>query len=151
MSVTPNTIIDLHSQCRDHLTIHLGPNMFFFTITLSPKLYQYTTPTQFAMTCLEVRHIHAKNTKRFVQTVETTANGNIHYHSICLFGDKVQRINFINALRKKRILGFIKMTDNSIIHVDNMNRSISYLLKEYYETVKLLHSPNYKPEFFFIE
>lgn len=74
------------------------------------------------MTVNEVKSILSQNT--CLMSTEITKNANVHYHAIIDFKTSLSRIAMINKLRRKRCLGYFKITPNPITFGDNLKRSI---------------------------
>lgn len=143
---------DTYIKARDqlHLRLYTKCIISFFTLTLQPKLYKYTTMTQFEMTHLEVQHIISSCARSCtILSTEITQQGNIHYHFICCFEEKHHKVALINKLKKKRLLGFVNVSPD-ITCIQEANRALIYLFKDAKTTAKILHSENYKPEFIIV-
>ena len=96
------------------------------------------------MTYNEVKHILSNSNACLIST-ELTKEGNVHYHAIIHFRSNLNRITVINNIKKKRILGYYKITHNAITHIDNLKRTIQYLHKDVSTTKSILHKGGYKP------
>lgn len=123
----------------------LGEGLVFVTITLKPKLYKYQSLTQFELTHLDIESCLYRHSTAYM-SVELTSDGNVHYHAICHFGTKLQRIHMMNMFKKNRQIGFVKITPNPIESLESLTRSAHYLVKSISDTSKVLHSSNYKPD-----
>lgn len=142
----PDEVNAIEQQAREYLINYMGEDLIFITITLKPRLYKFQSMTQYEMSVNEVTAILC-NSVRAVMGCELTKDGNVHYHAIVKFRDKLNRINVVNCLRrKKNLIGYYKLTDNAISHTDNLERSIRYLTKDLLDTQNILHTRNYKPE-----
>lgn len=124
----------------------MGPNLMFITITLKPKLYKFQATTQYELTVCEIQHIFNQRCNDTTFVCEITEAGNIHYHAMTIFTDKVRKLCFIDAIKRNKHFGFMKITPNSIDHIDNLTRSANYLTKELLVTSKILNKPGYTPE-----
>lgn len=111
---------------------------YFITITIKPKLYQYSSVTQIELTNNILFDLLYKYTKDFYCVAEHTKAGNIHYHAVLEFDPSVygQRTLLINALKKTKIIGFFKLDTKSI---EECERVANYMTKDLYETYKILH------------
>lgn len=114
------------------------PGSYFFTITLKPKLYKYSSVTQYELTYGTIQHHLMTTVQDFEFVPEHTQQGNIHYHGWIYDNNPLQRINLLNKLKRDRTLGFIKMTPEVIITNEQIKRSHDYLCKDYVNTRKLL-------------
>ena len=117
-------------------------NSYFTTITLPPKLYKYSSITQYELTFHEINKILSQTTEHYLIMTELTSLGNIHYHCIVKCTDKPRLILLINTLKKKR--GLIGYSHFKAIDGGHEN-VIKYLIKDVENTTKILHTCNYKP------
>jgi hypothetical protein len=110
---------------------------YFVTITLDPKLYKYTSLTQFEMTACEVHNIIDHASLDYGCVAELTDDANVHYHAWIDFRSYSHRIQFINRIKKCRILGFIKINKEPI---ENVVRVYDYMIKQYKITKQYINS-----------
>lgn len=101
---------------------------WFMTVTLKPKVYKYSTTTQFELSVQELEHICILHSTAFAFVPEITKQGNVHYHGWITFFDTLNKIHFINNIKKRHnMLGFLKINDQPIEEVD---RTYQYIIKE---------------------
>lgn len=128
-----------------------GNTMYFITITLSPKLYKYYFTTQYDMTVNELRSILLTNADKSMMVIESTKQANVHYHGIVLFKDEIQKLVFIDKIKRKRVFGFCKITDKPIDTLESFERAFKYLTKDIKTTERLLYTrAGYKPDILFM-
>lgn len=125
--------------------------LYFFTVTLKPKLYKYVSYQQFIQTMPELVHIFhslnlgTKNTlPRWFVIAELTKEANVHYHGIVHADDKDILYTFINKVKRNRKLGFVKVND-PVKTQEMFDRVLNYLLKEYDRTRKQIVHGSHKP------
>lgn len=106
----------------------------FITVTLSPKLYKYSSITQLELTLTHLYKILLLG-GRSVVVCEHTSSGNIHYHLI-LSASRLQSILIANKLRKQRGLGHIHI--KSIASESEFNRAYEYIRKDLTTTRRLI-------------
>lgn len=110
----------------------------FVTITLSPKVYKYSSTTQFEFTVHELECALRSSSELFQCVPELTNDGNVHYHAWVKFNDKYQLVSFINKIKRMRgRFGFVKVNRETI---ENVSRVKEYMLKEYKITDKTIKS-----------
>lgn len=125
--------------------------LYFVTVTLPPKLFKYSAITQYEMTINELRSIFATWTDQFTLTVELTTAGSVHYHALAKIPTKLQIFRFIEAIKKKRVLGFMKI-NNTPVHLDEMlKKSCNYLIKDLHVTKEIIRRGTYTPDLLFIK
>lgn len=117
--------------------------LWFITITLKPKLYKYSSVTQYEMSVNIVEAILRNHTDSYVLVTELTASANIHYHAIIQIRDKYQMCTLLNKIKRVRELGNSKVNDKPVVE---LQRTFEYMLKEVNVTRKVISTPNYKPE-----
>lgn len=109
----------------------------FLTVTLSPKLYKYSSVTQLELTNNILYKLLYKNTAHYTIVAEHTKQCNIHYHALVSFTDSgPQQIGLLNKLRSQKLFGFVKF-DSSI--GDNV-KACNYLTKDIYDTIEVFKS-----------
>lgn len=118
-----------------------SPMLYFVTLTLKPKMYKYSSKTQFEITSGDVYDIINRSSVQFVCIPEHTAVGNVHYHAVVLFRDKSNVIMFNNKVKKIKSLGMTKITPTPIESLEQLNRSCEYLFKELDLTKKCIDMP----------
>lgn len=145
----------MHKRYNEHELIrgiydthdkHRSDNLVFTTLTLSPKIYKYQPITQYELTVNDIEKYLRSYTCKTTYSVELTQDGNVHYHTISYFNDKLQKLLFINSIKKNKTLGFLKITSNPIITPEQLNRAAQYLIKELNITAKIICRNGYKPE-----
>lgn len=110
----------------------------FVTVTVSPKLYKYSSTTQFEMTCHELECLLKSQSSAFQCVPELTWNGNVHYHAWVKFDNKDRIITFVNKVKRlHHKFGFTKINNDVIIERE---RVANYMLKEYKITNKAIKS-----------
>lgn len=114
------------------------PGSFFYTITLKPKLYKYSSVTQYELTYGILLHHLIQTVQDFEFVPEHTQQGNIHYHGWVYDSNPLQKINLLNKLKRERSFGFIKLTPDIIINEDQIQRTHKYMCKDFEDTKKLL-------------
>lgn len=120
------------------------PNSLFFTITLKPKLYKYSSITQLELTNMKLFHLIYSCCRHYIVVAEHTKQGNVHYHAI-VDVDDLSKMLLLNLLKKQKEFGFIKMDPNQIVH---KKACAEYLCKSLRDNKKIFHaSPNHKPMF----
>lgn len=122
----------------------IGSNTYFITITLKPKLYKYSSGTQFDISKPEVDKL-LYSVYEYVSVAEMTVEGNCHWHAICRFSNDLNRIRFIDCVKKNRTLGYIKVTPKPVDSKESLDRAFQYMKKDVSTTTSLLHTANYKP------
>lgn len=122
----------------------IGPETFFITVTLKPKLYKFTAHTQYQITTYDMDKCIYQSDD-YILVPECTKDGNIHYHAIVSFRNALQRISFIDSVKKNKTLGFIKLTPKPLDNKESFDRAYNYLLKDVHTTTKLVHTANYTP------
>lgn len=136
MNITGQDIRDevrnMHIRCTE-LT-------FFLTLTLKPQYYKYTSSMQRELTQNSVCTRLREHTSEFVITVELTKQGNVHYHAIAVFKNKVDMYKWINLHKGKSSMGYTRVTPNPITFQDNMIRSKEYLIKDVDTTSKIINA-----------
>lgn len=110
---------------------------YFVTITLSPKLYKYSSTTQYELTIGELRQLFETSAARWAIVPELTDKGNIHYHGWIVLETKYAYILFLNKLKRKKSLGFCKINDERIKDIDRVFR---YMFKEFRLTRTVIKS-----------
>lgn len=111
---------------------------YFFTVTLSPKLYKYSITTQYELTqckMIDVLEVHA-HTYNFVP--EITSTGNIHYHGWVSLTSAFHRFKILDKFKNKQMFGFIKLTPECILTKESAVRVCNYMNKEIEQTKKLI-------------
>lgn len=116
------------------------PGSMFLTITLQPKLYKYSSVTQFELTHGLIEHIFEQTVDDFEMIPEHTGQGNIHYHAWFKFSRDPQKILAMNKLRRTRSLGFIKLTPDRILTDEGIKKVHNYMNKDFDTTRKGLAS-----------
>lgn len=109
----------------------------FITITLKPKLYKYSSVTQFELTKHDIGMAICASSSDFCMIPEHTAVGNIHYHAWFKPSNDLSTITLMNKLKKMRNVGFIKLTPEKIESNDSITRSYNYMNKDLDKTIKL--------------
>lgn len=112
--------------------------LYFYTVTLRPVLYKYASREQFGQTAYLIRNCASKYAKEYGIMPEITKDGNVHYHFWALFDNDTKRFLLLNELKRKRTLGFVKLTPEVIREETNLHRVIDYTLKEYDKTYGVL-------------
>lgn len=134
MNITGQDIKDevrsMHIRCTE-LT-------YFLTLTLKPAFYKFKSTLQRELTQNQICTRLREHTSEFVITVELTQQGNVHYHSIAVFKDKVNMFNWINSQKGRASVGYVRVTPNPITFQDNMIRSKEYLIKDVDTTSKII-------------
>lgn len=130
-----------------HVEEHIGldADAYFLTITLKPKLYKYSSITQLELTNNTVYQILYRCSKSFICVAEHTQAGNIHYHAVVAFGDKLRKIMMINMFKRNKDIGFVKIEDLPIV---NKTKVSEYITKDLYVNHKIFrscagHNPRY--------
>lgn len=118
----------------------------FITITLKPKLYKYSSVTQFELTRLDVESIFLSSNVKADFSVELTEQGNVHYHAVICSPDKFKAIHAINKFKRNRAFGHIHI--KPIGSQQEYERAINYIQKDIEGTKKILHTSNFKPEIY---
>lgn len=113
-------------------------NSWFVTITLPPKLYKYSSVTQYELTYGEIQHIMYSCCADFECIPEHTQQGNLHYHGWFTVAEVTSKILLMNKLKRSRQLGFIKLTTEPIITDESIRKTHTYMIKEYKDTKKIL-------------
>jgi len=123
---------------EDHLSV-----AYFYTVTLKPSCYKedsliqfnkYKTHLNVLLELLPANNFHTS-------IAEVTQSQNIHFHGVIKFVKlkmSPQKMWF-DALRKSKYFGF-----SSISQVENWDKTIEYLKKDFKETQKhvgLIHPP----------
>lgn len=114
--------------------LHDSKESYFITVTLKPKLYKFTSITQFELTHSEIIHIMDRHAADYVVATEHTKQGNIHYHVVAYIPSTAQKITMINMLKKNRLFGFIKFDPKPITH---RLQCVEYMTKDLYQTLKV--------------
>lgn len=115
----------------------LSPMTFFVTLTLPPKMYKYASITQWEITSGVISDIFMQ-WGGIIVVPELTHDANIHYHGIIKFHDVVKKCQFIDKCKRNRDIGYIKVTKNPLIKLEEWQRAIYYLLKDLPDTHKVL-------------
>lgn len=113
---------------------------YFITITLKPKLYKYSSTTQYELSYGTIQHILHTTVQDYEVVPEHTKDGNLHYHAWIYSSNPCAKILCLNRLKRDRSLGYIKLTPEIIIKEDQIIRVQEYLCKEFSYTVKILRS-----------
>jgi len=121
------------------------------TFTLSPKICKVTAMCQYDSTICEIRTLLKKHLGPHTLVTELTEIGNVHYHAVGYIKDKFAKISLIDAFKKKRAFGFLKVTPQPLYNEEHLNRTLDYLIKELPETSKIVRRGCYIPEMLFIE
>lgn len=135
-----------HQMILDRFEQHIGPHLWFVTITLKPKLYKFQALTQYEMTVNDFHKLLEQRVQNAVHVTELTETGNVHYHAIIKTTDKIKLLSFVDAIKRSRSFGYIKLTSNPIHFKENLIRSAHYLVKELNVTAKVIGRPGYTPE-----
>lgn len=135
--------IDLLSHMTDAYSFASIDNICMITVTLSPKLYKYKSFTQYEITINELRKLCDNQTERYVFTPEVTQAGNIHYHVLCRFNTRLQKITMINKLKGNKLFGFSKIS-NPCDNYERVNTTLAYILKDTSMTQKVLTAGSYR-------
>jgi hypothetical protein len=108
----------------------------FITITIKPKLYKYTSHTQFDLTWV---HVHCVLMRAYesIFVAEHTKQGNIHYHAM-FKGDNMAFMSIINGLKKDRMLGHIHVSPPFDGGLACKARAYIYMCKDVNDTMKQL-------------
>lgn len=125
----------LVDHCKGYIIdmLHDNKESYFLTITLKPKLYQFTTVTQFELTHSDIVTMLDAACKDYVIVTEFTKSANIHYHALVTFTSPTHRISLINKLKKNRLLGFTKFDPQPI---RSSIRVCDYMTKDLYVTLQ---------------
>lgn len=113
----------------------------FITFTLKPKYYKFQAGLQRELTQNTICTRLKEYTSEFVVTVELTQQGNIHYHAIAVFKNRVNMFQWMNLEKGRTSLGITRVTPNPITFQENMTRSKEYLIKDVEVTSKIIN-PN---------
>lgn len=128
-----------------------APDLFFVTFTLSPKLFKYNAITQYEMTICELQYVLNNQLSQYTLTTELTEAGNVHYHALIIIESKLTKMRLIEHIKKKRCLGFMKITPAAVCSEESLIRSVNYLIKDLNTTQKIIQRPNYKPDLLLIK
>lgn len=116
----------------------------FITITLKPKLYKFSSITQFELSFPYVHHVLDQRDCIFV--AEHTNQGNIHYHAM-FEGNGYGFVSTINQLKKCKSLGHVHISP--LLQGDMQRiRSYLYMCKSLVDNLKLLHQVRHKCIFY---
>lgn len=119
---------------------------YFFTITLRPKIFKYSSITQLELTLADIAKKLYRYTSHFVIVAELTKQGNVHYHAICSFSEAYRKNLMVDAFKKDKICGFIH-TDGNVI--EDMKRVADYITKDVYNTIRVIRQHRgYIPRFY---
>lgn len=128
---------------------NINHNLLFLTVTLPPKMYKFQSITQFDLTINDLFRILNVYGDKYTGSVELTEVGNVHYHMIIKVGNSQDKINLINAFKRKRTFGFVKVSPD-ITTPDSLNKSANYICKALNETANIIYNrPNYRPDILF--
>lgn len=132
-------------EFESHFERDLSPELVFYTITLKPRLYKFQALTQYELTINDLRKLLMGSCTKSCYSVELTDAGNVHYHGIALFRDRIRRLCFIDQVKRAKSFGFVKLTNNAIETKDQLTRSICYISKDLATTTKIICRKGWNP------
>lgn len=124
--------------------VYSNVNLYFYTVTLSPKLYKLASKEQFMQTSFIIRNTIHKYARHYGIMPEITKDGNVHYHFWATIKNEENRFILLNELKRKQKLGFIKLTPNKVDTPESLDRMLNYIFKEHEKTHKILLMRNHE-------
>lgn len=122
----------------DHILALKPPQQsYFLTVTIKPKLYKYSSTTQYDLTVGELAHILETCCKDYACFPELTERSNIHWHGWITFRDRLNQHTFVNKCKTNKMLGMIKINDQVIT---DTNRTHAYIIKDLQLTYKVINT-----------
>lgn len=137
---------DIVMSIIEHLRSSMGSDLAFITITLPKKLRRCQSLTQYEMSINFVKELFYTTCYKYAIVTELTKNGNVHYHILAHFRDKLARIHFCNKTRKSKSTGYFDIHKEEIKSIDQLQRVANYMVKDLDNTKKVIRTPSYKPD-----